>query len=456
MSSNRPEPAKPLWSSRMGFILVATGSAVGLGNIWKFPYITGVHGGGAFVLVYLICIAAIGVPLLMAEVLIGKHSRTNPIVAYGELATAQGKSRHWNWVGWTGVTAALLVLSFYVVIAGWTLHYFGLSLANGFAGADRAAVAQAFSDLTSDPLLMGLYSSIFLGLALWIQSRGVRTGVERTARLLMPMLVVILLLLVVYNAMTSGLGDTATFMFAMDFSELTAEAVLIALGHAFFTLGLAAGAMLIFGSYLPANARIPGAALWVAGLDTGIALLAGFALFPVVFAAGLDGGQGPGLLFQTLPLAFGQLPAGAWLGAAFFLMLALAAFTSAVSMSEGGIAFVSSRFGCSRKKATLSLGVGVWLLSLGTVVSFNIGADWQFLPGRNFFQSLDHIVTNYMLPLAGLGLAIFAAWLLPGRTSAQVLNFRQGGLRFQLWLWLTRLIAPLTIVLVFLHALEIL
>lgn len=441
--------ARGLWSSRWVFFLAATGSAVGLGNIWKFPYITGENGGGAFVLVYLGCILLIGIPLLMAEVMIGRRGRQNPDGAVARLAREAGASTRWRAAGWLGSVTGFLILSFYLVIAGWALSYVPITLSGAFSGVGAEASGDIFGALLADPLRLVVCGTVVLAATMLIVGFGVRGGLERSLRFLMPGLFVLLLALVGYAAMTGEFMQALEFLFVPDFSELTASSVLVALGHAFFTLSLGAGAMMVYGSYLPEGTSIAKTSVLVALADTVVALLAGLAIFPLVFANGLEPGAGPGLIFVTLPIAFGQMPLGQVVGGLFFIMLVIAALTSAISLSEPSIAWMTECFGMSRLKAVLLSGVTLWLLSLGSVLSFNAWADYQLF-GKTFFDSLDYLTTNWLMPLGGLGTVLFTGWVLKEKTVHEAIGIRHAGL-FRAWWLLLRFGTPLAIVLVFLN-----
>ena len=439
--------ARGLWSSRWVFFLAATGSAVGLGNIWKFPYITGENGGGAFVLVYLGCILLIGIPLLMAEVMIGRRGRQNPDGAVARLAREAGVSPHWHTVGWLGGFTGFLILSFYVVVAGWALAYVPTTLSGSFTGADAAASAALFDALLADPLRLVLYGSAVLAVTMLIVGLGVRDGLERALRFMMPGLFLLLLGLVGYAAVAGDFARAVEFLFVPDFSALNAESMLLALGHAFFTLSLGCGAMMAYGSYLPKGVSIAKTSLLVALADTSVALLAGLAIFPLVFANGLEPGSGPGLIFVTLPIAFGQMPLGQLFGGLFFVMLVLAAVSSTISLSEPGIAWLNERFGISRAKAVLTTGAVLWLLSLASVFSFNHWADYQLF-GRTFFDTMDYLTANWLMPLGGLGTVLFTGWVLKEKVVREAVGIVHPGW-FRVWWNLLRFGTPVAIGLVF-------
>ena len=445
----------PLWSSRFAFILAATGSAVGLGNIWKFPYITGENGGGAFVLVYLACILLIGIPVLIAETLLGRRGRQSPVGTMQQLTLSEGAAKGWRLIGWNGVLASFLVLSFYAVIGGWSLVYVGHAAVGEFQDADTASIGALFGQLLSSPVSMLFWHSLFMLLVVLIVARGVRQGLEKAITWLMPLLFVLLLVLVAYAMTTGEFMRGVAFLFFPDFSSLTAEAVLVALGHAAFTLSIGIGVMMAYGSYLPAHVNIPKTALTIALLDVVVALLAGLAIFPIVFAEGLQAGEGPGLIFQTLPLAFGQIAGGGFFGTLFFLLLAMAAVTSAISMLEPVVEWLEERKGISRVKGALLGGLAIWFVGIATVLSFNHWAELYplaFLPGfaeRNFFAIFDFMVSNLMMPLGGLAIALFAGWAMRPENLHQELGLH--GSKRDLFVFVLRYVTPLGIASVFLY-----
>lgn len=446
------------WSSRLIFVLAATGSAVGLGNIWKFPYITGENGGAAFVLVYLGCIAIIGVPIMIAEILIGRRGRQSPINTMAALAAESGRSRHWALLGWVGVLAGFLIMSFYSVIAGWSLAYVLEAVSGNFAGLDGDSSAAAFGSLISNPGRVTFWHTLFSVMTAVVVAKGVRSGLERAVRILMPALFVLLVLLLGYAMNTGYFTDGLVFLFSPDFSKLTAEGVLTALGHAFFTLSLGMGAIMVYGSYMPQRASIAGTTLMIALMDTAVALVAGMAIFPIVFANGLAPSAGPGLVFVSLPIAFGEMPGGQLFSTLFFVLLAFAAWTSAISLIEPAVAFLVENRGMARRRAaTLVTGIA-WFLGLATVMSFS---DWAFsftfagaVKENGIFDMLDILTTNFLLPLGGLTIALFTGWAM--QRDVVVDEMGQGDrLRFRLWYMLVRYVSPLAVLILFLHSLGV-
>lgn len=437
------------WSSRMAFILAVTGSAVGLGNIWKFPYIAGQNGGGAFVLVYLVCVVVIGMPVMMSEILIGRRGRRNPVATMQLLGEEEGSSSKWSWVGGMGVVAGILILSYYSVIAGWTLAYIVKSATGVFAGATAAAVGAEFDGFVGDWRQVGLTHTVFMALAIFVVARGVERGLEQAVRFMVPALLILMLVLLAYSINSGFFGQGVAFMFTPDFDKLTWGSVLAALGQAFFTLSIGMGAVMAYGAYLPEETSITGASAAVVTADTSIAILAGLAIFPLVFANGLTPADGPGLVFNTLPLAFGQMAGGVFFSTIFFVLLAFAAWTSAIGLMEPAVAWIVEKHNRTRAQATIMVGLLIWLVGLGSVLSFNVLADTKFLAGT-IFANVDYLTSNIMLPLGGLLITIFAGWVMCRNSTSDELG-TSGGL-FKSWRLLARFVAPIGILLVLINA----
>ncbi|ENO79633.1 sodium-dependent transporter [Thauera mechernichensis] len=434
------------WTSRMGFVLAATGSAVGLGNIWKFPYMIGQSGGAAFVLVYLLCIALIGLPILVAEWMIGRRGQKNPISTMGELAKKNGRSGAWALIGFTGVLGAFLILSFYSVIGGWALSYTGDAITGGFTGMDKDAVGNAFTGFLANAGSLLTWHTVFMALTVGVVAMGVAGGLERASKLLMPSLGVLLFILVGYGMTTGGFGQAMAYLFNPDWSKLTGDVVLAALGHAFFTLSLGMGIMMAYGSYLGEDVDLLRTARTVVIMDTVIAIAAGLAIFPIVFANGLDPAAGPGLIFVTLPIAFGNITGGVILGTLFFVLLTFAALTSAISLLEPVVELVEERTPLSRAGATFVAGIATWALGIAALLSFNHWSDVTII-GLNIFDLLDQLTSKFMLPLTGLGAILFAAWCLDRDSVRKELGL--GELGFSVWNVVARFVAPVGVLIVF-------
>ncbi|MCF7979744.1 MAG: sodium-dependent transporter [Chromatiaceae bacterium] len=443
-----------MWSSRLAFIFAATGSAVGLGNIWRFPYTAGEYGGGAFVIIYLICVAAIGVPIMIAEIMLGRRGRQSPINSMRALAEQAGASRAWQLLGWMGILSGFLILSFYSVIAGWTLAYVFRAGAGLFEGIDGAASEAIFSALVADPERLLAWHTVFMVLVVMVVARGVASGLEMAVRVLMPTLFLLLVVMVLYASQAGDFAAGLSYLFTPDFGELRAnagDAILSAMGQAFFSLSLGMGAIMIYGSYLSSHASIGGNVAIIAGMDTLVALLAGLAIFPIVFAQGLEPSSGPGLIFQTLPVAFGQMPFGAFFGVLFFLLLAFAAWTSAISLLEPMVAYLVENKGFSRVRAALLAGVAVWLLGITCLLSLNAWAGFTVF-GKGILDLFDYLTANVLLPLGGIFIAIFAGWVLDETVSRDELSATNGAVLYRIWRGLIRWLAPVCVVLVFLNA----
>ncbi|HEX9741499.1 MAG TPA: sodium-dependent transporter, partial [Nitrospiraceae bacterium] len=389
------------------FLAAAIGSAVGISNVWKFTYVAGENGGGAFVLVYVGAIAFIALPALVAEFLVGRRGGASVVKSMDNLAARDGTSKAWRYYGQMAALGAFMALSFYCVIAGWTIDYFYHAIVYGFGGMTAESSSAALANLMDDSRRMILSQAVFLGFTGVTVALGVRRGLENALRYLTPALFVVLIALVVYAMIAGDFAAGAAFLFVPDFSKLNMETVLLAIGQAFFSLGIGLGVLLTIGAYADRKSSIIKASLVVAAADGAVALIAGLAIFPIVFAHGLSPAEGPGLIFATLPVAFGRMAGGAFLGPLFFVLMALAALTSAITILETVVATVEDYSGMSRARITLLLTLLLWLVGLGTVYSFGALADFHplaFVPAfaeRNIFESLDYIVSNFMMPAGG-------------------------------------------------------
>ena len=392
------------WGSRLGFILAASGSAVGLGNIWKYPHMAGQNGGAAFTIVYLICILIVGLPILLGELAIGRNTQLSPVGAFNRLV----KKSNWKWVGFLGVGSAFVILSFYGVVGGWTLRYTIYSLLGGFESlsGNPEVSGDVFNSFISNSINPILWQLLFMSVCIGIIIKGVKSGIEEGAKIMMPLIVVILGVLVVRGLTLEGGSEGLTFLFKPKFSDLTPSSIVLALGHAFFTLSLGMGTMITYGSYLDKKQNLINSAIWVILLDTAIAMLAGTAIFTIVFAMGADPSAGAGLIFVVLPTIFPQIGGGLVWGTLFFLILFMAALTSAISILEVITAYFIDEKGWPRQKATLLFGgvitlVGIFCsLSLGSI---NITDIFDI----TFFDFLDELSSKYMLPIGGALTAIF-------------------------------------------------
>lgn len=437
------------WSGRLGFILAAVGSAVGLGNIWKFPFITGMNGGGAFVLVYLIAILICGLPILMAEFVIGRHSQKDVVGSFKALTP---KSTFWKWIGWLNLSVAFIILSYYGVVAGWTLDYLFKSLSGAFNGQEPKAIAGMFGELVTNPTKQFVWLTIFMSLCLLAVISGVKKGLERWNKVLMPTLFVIIVFLAIYAMTTSGAKAGLMFMLYPDFSKLTAGGVLEAIGHSFFTLSLAMGAMITYASYMDKNEPIYPVAIRIAFLDTTVAIVAGLAIFPIVFSVGMEPGAGPGLIFKTLPQVFATLPLGSILSILFFILMAFAALSSAISLLEVLTAFMIDEKKFDRKKATICMTIAVYIAGIPSALSYSILGDVKLLNGMEVLDSLDYIASNILLPVGGLLIAIYTGYILDKKISkAEITEKGRNYLTiFNIWFFTIRYVAPVAMIIVLL------
>ncbi|NDY95149.1 sodium-dependent transporter [Wenzhouxiangella limi] len=437
-----------MWSSRLAFVLAATGSAVGLGNIWRFPYITSENGGGAFVLVYLICIALVGLPVMFSEIVIGRRGRMSPVNSMRELADDVGASRAWMGLGFLGILAGFLILSFYSVVAGWTLHYGFLYLKELFGGAGITDPNATFGALLANAGELTFWHGVFMVMTVGVVALGVEKGLERAVGILMPVLFVLLLILLLYGVSTGHFMDAVAFMFKPDWSQVSGGMIVTAMGQAFFTLSLGMCAIMTYGAYLPSHVHVPKVGTAVALSDTAVALIAGLAIFPVIIAFGIDPGSGgAGLIFTSLPLAFAEMPFGIAYGMAFFLLLSVAAWTSAISLMEPAVAYLVESTNLSRKSAALTVAVLGWLAGLASVFSFNIWSEVS-VGGKSVMDAIEFLAADIMLPIGGLLTAIFAGWVLSKTITREELDDKMHDWAFKGWLWLTRIVTPLLILVV--------
>ena len=426
------------WGSRSGFILASVGFAVGLGNIWRFPYVTGENGGSAFVLIYLLCAFGIGVPILMAEFLLGRRAQRSPPFGLAAIAQESGRSEKWSWVGKLTILTAFGILMSYAVVAGWVLYYFFLALTGNMLASSSTQSQSAFNNLLADPLALIFWGGVSLVSAALIIAAGVQQGIERAVKVLMPMLFALLVLLMVFNVFTGGMPQALDYLFTPNFSKVDGSTFLAALAQAFFSIGVAMAGMMMFGAYLPKTISIAQSAVIIVAADTVVALLAGLVIFPMVFHNGLDVGAGTGLIFQTLPVAFARMDGGAVVGAVFFLLLCVAAITSIVGLSEPVTGYVAERWQLSRRGATLAM---FGTLFPFTVISALTFSTWS--PVRLVGQSLDYWIeylpNQVLLPVGGLLIATFAAWRLDRNISASELNFTSE-VWFTVWFRLMRFV----------------
>ncbi|MDD3515285.1 hypothetical protein SDC9_59114 [bioreactor metagenome] len=434
------------WGSRIGFILAAAGSAVGLGNIWRFPYITGKYGGAAFVLVYLALIFIVGFSVMLAEMAIGRKAQLNAVGSFQKL-----RGGAWPIVGWMGVLAGFMILSFYGVIGGWTIKYFIWSFTGLMGDAAAGKAGDVFGAFVTNTPQVILYQAIFMLITIWVVYKGIGEGIEKYCKILMPALFVILLILIVRSVTLEGAGKGLEFYLKPDFSKLTGESFAAALGQAFFSLSLGMGCMITYGSYVDKQTTLPGAAIQVCVIDTMVAILAGLAIFPAVFAFGVDAGAGPGLTFVTLPSVFAKMAGSSIWSALFFLLLFIAALTSAISLLEVVAAYVIDK-GWARPKAAVIMGLLIFALGVPSAMSLT-GAPK--IAGKDFLDAMDFLSSNVLLPLGGVFIALFVGWFWTADARREVTN--EGTHSFGMmepWIWVCRVIAPLGILYIFITGLK--
>lgn len=438
------------WSSKLGFILAATGAAVGLGNIWRFPYMAGMNGGSAFVILYIFFVLVIGIPIMIAEFIIGRHARQDPVDALAHTAVENHHSRHWGWLGWWGALGLILVLSFYSVVSGWSIAYIFKSLGDTFNNLTPTEINATWSNFLANPWQLLFWHTLFISMTIGVIMAGVQQGLERSTKLMMPALYLILFGLVFYACHIGDAKAAVSFLFRFDVDKITGSVVIAALGHAFFTLALGAGALLTYGAYIPRKVKIINSVFIIVGLDVLVAVLSGLAIFPLVFQHHLPPQSGPGLMFQTLPISFAGMEFGHLIGASFFLLLLFAAWTSSINIAEPLIVILMNRLKLTRFKAALLVGIVAWTLGIGSLLSFNLWQHVHILGNDTVFDIATNLPTNIILPLGGCGFAIFAGWIM----SRQSTNFEINSLPlvYESWRFLIRFLAPIGVILIFIGA----
>lgn len=441
--------ARGNWSSKFGFVMAAAGSAIGLGNIWKFPYVAGQNGGGGFLLIYLAIVATVGFSVLMAELVIGRSTQRNPVGALKRLQ----KGKLWPLIGYAGILTAFVILSYYVVVAGWTLAYIFKSAAGLLATADDAALGGMFTSFISDPLEPVLWAGAFTALTVFVVVGGVNKGLERSSRWLMPMLLALVVVLCVRSLTLPGAGAGWDFFVTPDWSKVTFQTVIEALGQAFFSLSLGMGTIITYGSYISRDTDVVESGFTVVTLDTLIAVMAGVMIIPAVFAFGMNPAAGPGLTFITLPHVFAEMQGGVVFGPLFFILLAIAALTSAVSLLEVVTAYFVDELGWKRRTCTIWAGVVAFLLCIPSSLSLGVWSD-ATLFGKGFLDIMDFLATNLMLPIGGMAISLFVGWVVPKEMMEEFCtgNPKLGGLA-KVWLFFVRIVSPLAIFVVLLNGL---
>ena len=428
------------WSGAAGFILASMGSAVGLGNVWRYPYITGQYGGAAFILLYIGCVLAIGIPLMIAEFLIGRKTQRNPVGAFRKLRPRSLLVL----TGWLGIVGAFTILSYYAVVGGWVLHYVYLSLVNSFADKSAGQVTDIFISMNVNPGLQIFWLAIFMLVTIVIVSKGVSSGLEAGNKVMMPLLFALLIVLVIYALQTSGAASGLEFLLRPRWQRIGPIAVLEALGQALFSLSLGMGTMITYGSYFSRRGNLVRPAFFIATGDTLVAILAGFVVFPLAFSFGLEPGAGPGLIFRTLPIAFAQLPGGYWVSLGFFILLSFAAITSSISLLEVASAYFIDEQDWSRNRAAWTLGIVIFLLGIPSAI------------GEHFLGVMDAFATNYLLPIGAFLIAVFTGWALTHNERKEEFGASDiTAVGLAAWSFLIRFVTPVAVILIFLHQLRL-
>lgn len=443
---------KVTWTSRSAFLMAAIGCAVGLGNLWRFPYIAGQNGGSAFIMVYIGFVFLLGVPLIMSELAIGREGKLSAVETMNRLIK-RGYHPIWKTIGWISILVPVLGLSYYCVIAGWSVEYIFKAAMGDFTNVDAAGSGAIFQASQDNVLVLIGWFSVFLFTTVTIISMGVKKGLEKAVKFMLPALFVILVFLAIY-AMTTGNSEKAIdFLLNPDFSKLTPRAILEALGQALFSLAIGVGGLITYGAYLPDDVSLPKSAGLIAIADTMVALLAGFAIFPIVFEYGLEPSEGPGLIFATLPIAFGQMPGGVLFGTMFFVLLSFAALSSTIGMLEPIVSWFVDQ-GKSRVKTAWLSGMIAWSIGMFMVLSFNILVDFKpldFIPlyeGKNLFGIMDYTVANVLIPINALMIGLFAGWAMTNEMAEKQFGLSHGSSGFTLWRISTKYVATFAISLV--------
>lgn len=438
-----------IWKGNSTFILAAAGSAVGLGNIWKFPYMVGSNGGSAFVIIYLLCILAIGLPVMASEVLIGKYGRKSPINSLKALAKENAISENWKYLGILGALAGILILSYYSVFAGMALSYIFNFFPSGLENPSEYS-ARYFSELSSSHWILIFWHSTFLMITCWIVAMGVVKGIGRSVSILMPFLFLFIILISFYSSYIGNFNETIFFLFKPDFSSITPEVVISAMGQAFFSLSIGMGAIMAYGAYMPERQVIGKTVLTIIILDTLVALCAGIAIFPIVFSnTSLEVSAGPGLIFETLPVAFYSLPFGNLFSIIFFTLISIAALSSSISLLEPFTAWMEEKLKMHRRTIVVCLGFIVWFLGMGSIFSFNIWSDLKFL-GLNFLELMDYLTNNIMLPVGGFFISIFVGWVLPNSLVQKYVKLNDQ--LFKIFIFFLKYVSTGAIALIFLYS----
>ena len=446
------------WSSESVFLLAAIGGAVGLGNLWRFPFLAGQNGGGAFVLIYIGFVVLLCLPLVIAELAMGRRGRGSAITTMHKLTAEANASSMWHIIGWISVILPLLALGYYSVVAGWSIDYIGKAALNSFENLNGEGSNAVFEALSGSPVRVLAYHAVFISGAIFVVARGLGKGIEVLMKFMMPGLFILLIVLALNSIFRLDIEAGLTFLFYPDFSKITTEVVLMALGQAFFSIAVGVGMLLTYGAYLPKEVPLARAALWIISADTLVALLAGIIIFPIVFSNGLDPAVGPRLIFVTLPVAFGNMPGGYLVGLLFFIMLFFAAFSTVIAMLEPAVSWLEEKKGMSRVKVTFVAGAFGWMVGIAAALSFNVLSHVRLFPSiellsdKSIFDIVDFFVATLGIPFNAALLSLFAGWVMSRSALMDEMGVRNpliiGYMRFTL-----RYIAPVVIGAIFVESL---
>lgn len=439
------------WGSRIGFIMAAAGSAIGLGSLWRFPYITGQNGGGIFVLLYLFFTFLIALPVFVGELVIGRNTQRSAVIAFADLSHSES---NWKLVGWLNVLTTFLILTYYCIVSGWCVNYIFMSLSHFTNGRTPEEISQVFNTLYASSDINLFWAFIFILFNIGVVYGGIRKGIEHWARILTPALLCILVALFFFSMTLEGFGESFRFIFYPDFSKLTASSFLNALGMSFFTLSVGLGIIITYGSYMKHTEDIPKTGLIVGSMTVLVSLMSAMMIFPIIFTFGMEPQAGAGLVFKTLPVLFAKLPGTLVISTIFFTLLVFTALTSSISLFEVLVANLIEIFNWSRARAILLSGSAVFLFGIPSALSGSQGifANWKSMYGKDFFDTLDYVTGSWMLPIAALLTTIFIGWFMPRQTSHG--EFLQGstlGKWMRPWFFIMRWVAPIAMLLIILQ-----
>ena len=436
------------WSSRFVFLMAVIGSAVGLGNIWRFPYIVGENGGASFILIYLAFVFLMGLPVMASEIMLGRHGKRSTVGIFTRFSREYGTHSGWKVIGVLGVITGVLILSFYSVVAGWITFYIYASATSTFDNLTTQAISNIFDEFVGNPERLILWHTIFMAITAVVFIRDINAGIGKVVSYFIPMLFFLMIGIVLYNVYYFDMSAALDFMFVFDWQKVTAQTVVVALSHAFFSLSIGMGAVMVYGSYLSDKVPLVSTASMIVISDTLVALVAALMIFPILFSFNLETGQGAGLIFKTLPIAFAQMPGGIAVAILFFVLLFIAAWTSSLSLVEPALAWIVERSGWTRAKAVVLVAGLAWLLGLVTVFSFNIWAELK-IKGKTPFGLIDSLASNIMLPLGGLLIIIFAGWVLPNAASMAELKLKRDFV-YRTWRIVVRYFCPIVLFIILL------